>query len=115
MIYALLGAAFAVAGADKLSGDDRYDDMFEELGWSRQGMGAVAMAEITGGIMLGMRRTRRFGATVLAGTSAAVLASELQHGRTGLAGPRGALLLAALIALVDPAAARCLGGRRADP
>lgn len=102
MIYALLGAAFAVAGVDKLSGDRRYDDMFEDLGWSRQGMGAVAMAEVTGGVMLGMRRTRRLGATLLATTSAAVLVSELQHGERRLAGPRGALLAAALIALVAP-------------
>ncbi len=102
MIYALLGAAFAVAGADKLGGDDGYEEMFEDLGWSREGMGAVAAAEIAGGLMLGMRKTRRLGAAMLAGTSAAVLASELEHGKTKLAGPRGFLLAAALIALVAP-------------
>ena len=48
MIYALLGAAFAVAGADKLAKNEDYEDMFEELGWSREGMGAVAAAEIAG-------------------------------------------------------------------
>ncbi len=102
MIYALLGAAFAVAGADKLGGDDGYEEMFEDLGWSREGMGAVAVAEIVGGMLLGLRRTRRVGAALLAGTSAAVLASELQQNRTKLAGPRGLLLAAALVALVAP-------------
>ena len=102
MIYALLGAAFAVAGADKLSGNKNYEEMFEELGWSRGGMGLVAAAEVTGGLLLGPRRTRRIGAAVLAGTSAAVLVSELKYNRTKLAGPRGFLLAAALIALVAP-------------
>ena len=102
MIYALLGAAFAVAGADKLSGDEGYEEMFEDLGWSRAGMGAVAAAEITGGVLLALRRTRRVGAALLAGTSAAMLTSELKHDRTKLAGPRGFLLAAALIALVAP-------------
>lgn len=101
MIYALLGAAFAVAGADKLGNDD-YEDMFDDLGWSREAMSAVAAAEIAGGLMLGLRGTRRVGAAVLAGTSAAVLASELKHHRTKLAGPRGLLLAAALMALIMP-------------
>ena len=102
MIYALLGAAFAIAGADKLAGNDRYDTMFEELGWSHEGMSAVAAAEVAGGLMLASRRTRRVGAALLAGTSAAMLASELQHERTNLAGPRGFLLAAALFAFVAP-------------
>ena len=102
MIYALLGAAFAVAGADKLVGDDRYEEMFDDLGWSPQGMGAVAMAEVAGGVMLTMRGTRRVGAALLAGTSAAVLASEIREGEGRLAGPRGFLLAAALCALVAP-------------
>jgi uncharacterized membrane protein YphA (DoxX/SURF4 family) len=102
MIYALLGAAFAVAGADKLSGDKNYDEMFQDLGWSREEMGAVAAAEITGGLLLALRRTRRVGAAMLAGASAVVLASELEHHRTQLAGPRGFLLAAALIALIAP-------------
>ncbi len=102
MIYALLGAAFAVAGGDKLSGNQDYEEMFEDLGWSRGGMSAVAAAEVAGGLMLGWRRTRRVGAVLLAGTSAAVLASELQHNRSKLAGPRGLLLAAALLALVAP-------------
>ncbi len=102
MIYALLGAAFAVAGADKLSGDKNYDELFRDLGWSREGMGAVAAAEIAGGLLMGMRRTRRVGAAMLAGASAVVLASEIERSRTKLAGPRGVLLVAALIALVAP-------------
>lgn len=102
MIYALLGAAFAVAGADKLMGNEQYENMFEDLGWSHEGMSAVAAAEVAGGLMLAFRRTRRFGAAVLAGTSAAVLASELKHHESKLAGPRGFLLAAALIALIAP-------------
>ncbi len=102
MIYKLLGAAFALAGVDKLSGDEGYADMFEDLGWSREGMSAVGVAEVAGGLMLGLRATRRLGAGLLAGTSAAVLASEIGEGRGKLAGPRGFLLAAALVALVAP-------------
>jgi hypothetical protein len=102
MIYALLGAAFAVAGADKMSGDKGYEEMFEHLGWSQDGMRAVAAAEMTGGVLLGVRRTRRLGAGILAGTSMAVLASEMRRGEAKLAGPRGLLLLASLIALLAP-------------
>ncbi len=101
MIYGLLGAAFAVAGADKFGNDD-YDDMFEHLGWSRQAMTLIATAEMAGGVMLGLRSTRRLGAAVLAGTSAAVLASELKHHEAKLAGPRALLLGAALLALFVP-------------
>jgi len=89
MIYALLGAAFAVAGVDKLAGDNRYEEMFDDLGWTRQGMGAVTMAEVTGGVLLGLRRTRRVGAALLAGSSAAVLASELRDVRPGWRGRAG--------------------------
>lgn len=102
MIYKVLGAAFAVAGGDKLVGDERYEALFEDLGWSRAGMAAVAAGEIAGGLLLGLRGTRRLGAGLLAGTSAAVLASELRAGRTRLAGPRGFLLAAALVALAAP-------------
>jgi uncharacterized membrane protein YphA (DoxX/SURF4 family) len=102
MMYKLLGAAFAVAGADKLSGDEGYEEMFEDLGWSREAMGAAAMAEVAGGVLLALRSTRRIGALMLAGTSAALLASELREGRGKLAGPRGFLLAAALLALIAP-------------
>ena len=102
MIYPLLGAAFAVAGADKMSGDKGYEEMFRHLGWSRDGMRAVAAAEIAGGALLGLRGTRRLGAAVLAGTSLVMLASEMRRGETRLAGPRGFLLAAAPIALLSP-------------
>ena len=45
LIYPLLGAAFAVAGADKMSGQTGYEGMFRHLGWSRGGMQAGAMRE----------------------------------------------------------------------
>src|SRR5438445_768274 len=76
LIYPLLGAAFAIAGADKAKGDPGYEDMFHELGWSREGMQAVAAAEIAGGVLLALRPTRRLGAGILAVTSTAVLALE---------------------------------------
>ena len=97
--YPLLGAAFALAGADKMSGDKGYDQMFRHLGWPRDGMRAVAAAEITGGLMLSFRATRRLGAGVLAVTSASVLLTEVQRGEPKLAGPRALLLLASLGAL----------------
>ncbi len=92
-----LGAAFAVAGADKIIGNRGYARMFRHLGWSRGGMRAVALAEVVGGAMLGARSTRRLGGAVLSATSAAVLASEVRHGDGKLAGPRALLMLAALI------------------
>ena len=41
LIYPLLGAAFAIAGADKTRREGSYDPMFRDLGWSREGMQAV--------------------------------------------------------------------------
>ncbi len=102
MIYPLLGAAFAVAGVDKLSGDRGYEDMFRQLGWSQEEMRAAAMAEVAGGAMLACGWTRRLGAAVLAVTSGAVLASEMRRGEGKLAGPRGVLLGLSLLALVAP-------------
>lgn len=102
MIYKLLGAAFALAGADKLMGDEGYEEMFDELGWSDAEMRLAAMAEIAGGVLLGLRGTRRLGAGVLAGTSGALLASEIRAGRGELAGARGLLLAGALVALIAP-------------
>ena len=102
VIYPLLGAAFAVAGADKMSGETGYERMFRELGWSREGMQAVAAAEMTGGLLLGFRRTRRLGAGILAATSMAVLASELRRGEPKRVGPRALLMVAALTALASP-------------
>jgi uncharacterized membrane protein len=102
LIYPLLGAAFAVAGADKAVQDEGYVDMFRQLGWSREAMQAVGAAEIAGGALLAFRSTRRLGAGILALTSGAVLASEMRVGAGRLAGPRGLLLAAALTALLSP-------------
>ena len=105
LIYPLLGAAFAIAGADKAGGNKGYERMFRQLGWTDAGMRAVATAEMAGGALLGLRGTRRLGAGILAATSLAVLAAELRRGEAKLAGPRGLLLLAALTALVSPRSA----------
>lgn len=94
--FPALGAAFAVAGADKMIGNRGYGRMFRHLGWSSAGKRAVAVAELAGGALLAARSTRRLGGAVLAATSAAVLASEVRHGDGRLALPRAALLLAAL-------------------
>ncbi|HYZ61049.1 MAG TPA: hypothetical protein VE650_01245 [Acetobacteraceae bacterium] len=102
LVYPLLGAAVAIAGFDKVAGDRGYEAMFRELGWSRESMRAVGMLEMTGGAMLTCGTTRRVGAGIVAGTSAAVLAAEMQRGRPSLARPRGLVLLAALAALVMP-------------
>ena len=101
-IYPALGAAFALAGADKVTGDQGYMRMFKHLGWSREGMRAVAVAEIAGGALLAPRSTRRLGAAILTATSAAVLVSELKHEDIALAAPRGLLMLAAFVALLAP-------------
>ena len=102
LIYPLLGAAFAVAGADKAAQNEAYVGMFRHLGLSREAMQAVGAAEIAGGVLLGLRSTRRLGAGILAVTSGAVLASEMRMGEGRLAGPRGLLLGAALLALFSP-------------
>ena len=99
IFFPALGAAAAIAGADKLTDDRGYMRMFRHLGWSRAGMRAVAVAELAGGAMLALPATRAFGGAVLAATSAAVLASEIKLGDTRLAAPRAALLLAALAAV----------------
>ena len=99
-IFPALGAAFAVAGADKIIGNRGYSRMFRHLGWSSAGKRAVAAAELGGGALLALRPTRRLGGAVLAATSAAVLASELRHGDGSLAVPRALLLVAALAGVV---------------
>lgn len=98
--FPALGAAFAIAGADKIIGNRGYSSMFRHLGWSRTGMRAVAVAELAGGALLAFRSTRKLGGMVLAATSTAVLASEVRHGDGSLALPRGLLLAAALTAVV---------------
>ena len=94
--FPALGAAFAVAGADKIIGNRGYSRMFRHLGWSSGGKRAVAVAELAGGALLAARSTRKLGGAVLAATSAAVLASEVRHGDGKLALPRAMLLVAAL-------------------
>jgi len=98
--FPLLGAAFAVAGADKLIGDRGYARMFNHLGWSRGGLRAVAVAEMAGGALLAAGSTRRLGGAIAAATSATVLASEMRRGDSKLAVPRAMLMAAALVAMV---------------
>ncbi len=94
--FPALGAAFAVAGADKIIGNRGYSRMFRHLGWSGTSERVVAAAEVVGGALLAARSTRVLGSAVLAATSATVLASEVRHGDGKLALPRAAMLLAAL-------------------
>jgi len=98
--FPALGAAFAVAGADKIIGNRGYARMFQHLGWSHGGLQAVGMAEMAGGALLAAGSTRRLGGAIVAATSATVLASELRHGDGGLALPRAMLLVAALAAVM---------------
>lgn len=97
--FTVLGAAFAVAGADKIIGDRGYARMFNHLGWSRNGLRAVAVAEMAGGALLAAGSTRRLGGAIAAATSATVLASEMRRGDSQLAVPRAMLLAAALVAV----------------
>ena len=97
--FTVLGAAFAVAGADKIIGNRGYARMFNHLGWSKAGLRGVAVAEMLGGALLAAGSTRRLGGAIAAATSATVLASEVRRGDTELAVPRGLLMAAALWAL----------------
>ena len=101
-LFPAAGAAIAVAGTDKLTGNRSYAGMFEHLGWSEEGMQAAATTEVAGGLLMALRPTRRFGGALVAAASAAVLASELQHDDRKLAGSRGLVLLAGLIAMLAP-------------
>ncbi len=98
--FPLLGAAFAVAGADKIIGNRGYARMFNHLGWSRGGLRAVALAEMAGGALMAAGSTRRLGGAIAAATSATVLASEIRRGDSELAVPRAMLMLAAIVAVV---------------
>ena len=97
--FTALGGAAVIAGADKITGDRGYMRMFRHLGWSRGAMRTVAAAEIVGGALIGLPATRALGGAVVAATSATVLVSELRRGDMRLAGPRAAVLLAALTAV----------------
>ncbi len=103
-LYPVVGAAIAVAGGDKLIGNRGYKGMFRSLGWSQEGMQAVAAAEIVGGLMMIPKSTRRFGAAVVAAISTVVLISEIRDGDPKLAASRGAVLVAAVAALTAPRA-----------
>jgi hypothetical protein len=101
-LYTVLGAAVALAGGDKLAGNRAYAGMFRQLGWSRGDMQIAAAAELSGGLLMAGRSTRRLGAAVVAASSAAILYSELRHDDSKLATARGFILVAALAALVAP-------------
>ncbi len=98
-IFPAIGAAVAIAGADKLAGSRGYNTLFRHLGWSYGDMRAAAHAELFGGLLMATRPTRRLGAALVATASACVLYSELRHGDRKLATSRAGILLAALIAL----------------
>ncbi len=102
LFFPFIGAAIAVAGGDKLSGNKAYGTMFREIGWSKFDMRAAAAAEVAGGMMLLAPGTRRIGGIVLAAASAAVLAGEVKANAPKLALPRAALLLTALAAVAMP-------------
>jgi hypothetical protein len=101
-LFPALGAAIAVAGGDKLSGDKRYRRMFRHLGLSRDEMQTAAIAEIAGGLLMAPRATRRLGGAVVTTTSAIMLSRELDAGDNALAMARGLVLLAGLAALLAP-------------
>ena len=102
LFYPALGAAIAVAGGDKLSGDHRYRQMFRDLGMSRDQMQAAALAELAGGLLMVPRATRRMGGVVVTAASAMMLARELDAGDENLAMARGLVLLAGLAAFLAP-------------
>lgn len=96
--YPLLGLGFAIAGADKLLGQSGYRHMFRGWGWSRESRRLLGASEFAGGVLLASESARHLGGMILAGASASVLTSELRRGESNRALPRGALLLAALLA-----------------
>ena len=103
LIYPLLGAAFAVAGADKAvrgRGLRRHVPPARLVARGRCRRSGPRRSR--GGVLLAFRSTRRLGAGILALTSGAVLASEMRLGAGRLAGPRGLLLAAAFTALLSP-------------
>ncbi len=110
-VFPLFGAAVAVSGSDKLSGITGYRAMFEHLGWSREAMQALALAELAGGLLMMPRTTRGIGGALLLAASAAVLGSEWRRGDVKLALPRGIVLAVAAAAMLTPA--RRKGWRKA--
>ena len=102
LIYPALGAAIAVAGGDKLSGDARYRRMFRHLGLTPDQMQTAAIAEIAGGLLMAPRATRRLGGAVVTATSALMLTREIRAGDSNLAWARSLVLLAGIAALLSP-------------
>ena len=98
--FPLLGLGFSVAGADKLLGLRDYEDLFKRWGWPKNIMRLVGAAEFAGGVLVASRSQRRRGGMLLAATSGAMLAQELEHGDSDLAVPRFALMLAAVAAIL---------------
>ena len=98
--YPLLGLGFAIAGADKLMGQRGYRQMFRDWGWSPESRRLLGAAEFAGGVLVSSEMARPLGGVVLAAASASVLTSELCRGETNRALPRGALLLASLLAVL---------------
>lgn len=102
ILFSALGGAIALAGLDKLAGLRGYERMFGHLDWTEDQMRAAAVAEVAGGLLMLAPSTRRFGGTLVAAASLAVLSSELRHGDVRLAAPRGLVLLAGLAAVATP-------------
>ncbi len=101
-VFSALGAAVALAGGDKLAGNRAYAGLFRHLGWTRGEMQAAGAAEVAGGLLMTAPATRRVGGALVAASSAAVLASELQRNDGKLAAARALVLLAGLAALCAP-------------
>lgn len=101
-LMTLLGGAIALAGSDKLAGNRDYSRMFRHLGWSDDLMKLTAIAETAGGVLMIPRTTRRLGGAIVAAVSSSVIVSEIRHGETKLAIPRGLVLVAGLVAMLTP-------------
>lgn len=97
----LVGASFAVAGADKMIGQRGYVEAFHHLGWSERAMRLAGTAEAIGGVLAAIPATRAAGSVLLVGASAAVLQSEIRRGDWRLAVPRLGMLCAALTPLLS--------------
>jgi hypothetical protein len=100
MLVGLVGLGMALAGADKLAEDPRYDRMYAQWGWSRGQMRAAAAVEVIGGLLMAFPRTRRAGGALMAGASVPQLTAELNHGNGGLALARTGVLVVALAAVL---------------
>ena len=102
LLFPSIGVAVAIAGGDKLAGNKDYKSMFQGLGWSKVDMQAAAAAEVAGGTLMILPRTRRLGGAILAAASAVVLYTEVSGNQPQLAAARAGLLLAGLAALFSP-------------